>query len=54
MSSIWPEGVSSTLIKVKIAKDMYLQMRKLFGISCQKRFAVKINLQTLIYGLASM
>ena len=28
MSSIWPEGVFSTLIKVEITKDIHLKMLK--------------------------
>ena len=37
--ALWkPESVSSTKIKVKIAKDIYLQMWKGFDILCEKHF----------------
>ena len=38
------EGVSSTLIKVEIAKDIYLQMWNIFEIfDVEKRFAILVG-----------
>ena len=37
------EDVSSTVSKVEIAKDIYLQMWKVFDIWCEKRFAILLG-----------
>ena len=37
----WPEGVSSTITKVEIAQDIYLQMWKDFW--CEKCFAILMS-----------
>ena len=38
-----PKGVSSTMTKVKIAKDIHFQMWKFFDIWCEKRFAILVG-----------
>ena len=37
------EGVSSTMTKVEIAKDIHLQMWKVFDIWCGKCFAILVG-----------
>ena len=56
-----PEGVSSTMMKVKKEKDIHLQMQKVLDIWCEKRFAIllgqiqsKLIYRLVNYGLASM
>ena len=36
------ESVSSTMIKVEIAKDIYLQLRKVFDIRFEKYFVILV------------
>ena len=39
----YSEGVSSTMTKVKIVKDIHLQMWKVFDIWYEKRFAILVG-----------